>query len=78
MTPQDLLEQFITERLAAFLGRPPVAQTGAVNPTYPPGDPRYGMPQNFPGSNTPITLNKAEMEGLQRIRRSGVVPTLPY
>jgi hypothetical protein len=55
-----------------------LAQGGPVNPTYPPGHPLYGTPINFPGTNKPIDLNQAEFEGLQRMRRSGIIPKIPY
>jgi hypothetical protein len=78
VTPQNLLEQFIAERLLGLFNKPSEPPYGSVSPTYAPGDPRYGAPIYFPGTNTPIGLNEAEMEGLRKIRKSGVAPKMPY
>ncbi len=62
-----------TESLVAQApGRYPSGMEGAVDLTYPPGHPMYGKPILLPGSQTPLDANKAEYEGLKRMRSAPI------
>jgi len=66
-----------TESLVAQApGRYPSGMEGAVDLTYPPGHPMYGKPILLPGSQTPLDANKAEYEGLKRMRSAPIDPRL--
>ncbi len=54
-----------------------IARAGDVNPTYPVGDPRYGMPMSYPDTGKPVGMNEAEFNILQDLRKRGVIPQLP-
>jgi hypothetical protein len=55
-------------------GRYPRGMEGAVDLTYPPGHPMYGKPILLPGLQTPLDANKAEYEGLKRMRSAPIDP----
>lgn len=56
--------------------RYPRGMEGAVDLTYPPGHPMYGKPVTLPGAQTPLDANKAEYEGIKRMRSAPIDPKL--
>jgi len=65
-----------TDSLAADFPRYPKGMEGVVDLTYPPGHPMYGKPILLPGSQTPLDANKAEYEGIKRMRSAPIDPRL--